>query len=268
MNKLRQLLKNYTKHMPWVYSVMQWIYHETRFILSSVLLKIKYPKLRIVRYSKDELQEQHRLGFRSQFGQDCFIHGHFFSDVAGGTFVDVGCNQPEFLNNTFFFERSRGWKGLAFDPMTKYQPEWAESRSAIFFPFALGGFEETKTFVEIENKGGWGNMMSAFAENVRPEDMALGYTVYAVSVRRASDVFEQHGVSSIDLMSIDVEGAEMDVLLGMEMPRYLPKVLLIENCRGLAGNEKIRQYLIARGYKFHARIWTADDVFCIPAGSL
>ena len=54
----------------------------------------------------------------------------------------------------------------------------------------------------------------------------------------------------IDLVSIDVEGGEMDVLDGFDLDRFRPRILLIENDRPSA--QEIEPYLCERGYrKFH-----------------
>lgn len=68
----------------------------------------------------------------------------------------------------------------------------------------------------------------------------------------------------IDLVSIDVEGGELDVLAGFDLARFRPRVLLIENDRpsgaGLEG------YLVERGYrKFHRQV--INDFYALADGS-
>jgi hypothetical protein len=74
-------------------------------------------------------------------------------------------------------------------------------------------------------------------------------------------VLDECAVSHVDLLSIDVEGAEMDVLAGLDLARHPPRVIVAENCKGLLGGDTVRQYLQEHGYRFYARIWTTDDVF-------
>jgi hypothetical protein len=50
----------------------------------------------------------------SQAGQDLFVLS-VLDGKRNGVFVDLGCNQPILLNNTFLLERQFGWKGLAVD---------------------------------------------------------------------------------------------------------------------------------------------------------
>jgi FkbM family methyltransferase len=261
MNRARDLTKRLLSRSPSLYRAAQRLYHEARFRYSSAKLKQMHPGLRVVRYTDAELARQREAGFQSQFGQDFFVVTEFFAGRRGGVFLDIGCNQPEYLNNTNYLERREGWTGLAFDPIARYGDAWRSERTAVFVPVALGATEDKREFVEIENREGWANMMSAFADKARPEDLRMGFKRYAVTVRRASDVLDEHDVREVDFASIDVEGAEIDVLSGLDLKRHGPKVLLIENTQGLTGDEGLREQLKAQGYRFHARIWTCDDVY-------
>jgi hypothetical protein len=80
-------------------------------------------------------------------------------------------------------------------------------------------------------------------------------------MQTCNHVLEQCGLDHLDFLSIDVEGAEFDVLLGIDLNRLAPKVILIENTQGLIGNSDLRIFLEKAGYLFHSRIWTCDDVF-------
>ena len=64
--------------------------------------------------------------YYSQCGQDWFLD-FLFSYKNNGFFLDIGGNDPIFINNTYFFEK-KGWEGLAFEPLKKYQEKWKEQR--------------------------------------------------------------------------------------------------------------------------------------------
>lgn len=261
MNRIRNLAKRLLSRSPILYRSAQRAYHELLFRYSCARLRLRYPDLKIVRYSEIELAQQRKAGYQSQFGQDYFVSTEFFANLRCGVFLDIGCNQPTYLNNTHFFEKQKGWSGLAFDPIARYGDAWRNERAAVFLAVALGAADDQKEFVEIDNCEGWANMMSAFADKARPEDLRMGYKSYTVTVRRVSDLLVQHNIMQVDFASIDVEGAELEVLSGLDLQRHGPKVLLIENTKDLTGDEYLRDYLRTRGYRLHARIWTCDDVF-------
>jgi FkbM family methyltransferase len=261
MNRIRNFAKRQLKHSPILYQSAQWAYHELIYSYSRAKLRLRYPDLKIVRYSEAELDLQRLAGYQSQFGQDYFISTELFANFRCGVFLDIGCNQPEYLNNTYFFEKKNGWTGLAFDPIARYAGAWSAERSAAFLAVALGASDGEKEFVEIDNCEGWTNMMSAFADKARPEDLQMGYKSYSVTVRCVSNLLDQYNIAKVDFASIDVEGAELDVLSGFDLEKHGPKVLLIENRKGFTGDQHLRDYLTARGYRLYARIWTCDDVF-------
>lgn len=65
--------------------------------------------------------------YYSQAYQDYFLDSYIFRKKKGGFFLDIGGNDPVNINNTYFFEKSRGWKGLAFEPMTAQRETWNQA---------------------------------------------------------------------------------------------------------------------------------------------
>jgi hypothetical protein len=131
---------------------MSYLYHEARYLYSKIILTIKYPRLIVIRYSVSEIREQRLNGFNSQFGQDYYVLTNFFNGVEGGLFLDVGCNEPIYNNNTACLEKSFKWSGIACDPISHHKEAWREKRpSTQFLPVALGAIEGEREFVEIDN---------------------------------------------------------------------------------------------------------------------
>lgn len=50
----------------------------------------------------------------SQASQDVFVLS-CLDGKQNGTFLDLGCHQPDFINNTFLLEKQFGWQGLSLD---------------------------------------------------------------------------------------------------------------------------------------------------------
>lgn len=42
----------------------------------------------------------------------------------GGTFVDIGCNHPTELSNTYYVEKNLGWAGIGIDNEPEYERLW------------------------------------------------------------------------------------------------------------------------------------------------
>ena len=58
-------------------------------------------------------------------------------------------------------------------------------------------------------------------------------------------------VTSIDIMSIDVEGGELNVLKGLDLERYKPKIMVVEN---VFNSPNINEYLTKYNYVLDKQI--------------
>ena len=70
----------------------------------------------------------------SQLGQDRFVLSLFDKDYKG-IFVDVGCNKPDFINNTLLLEKN-GWIGISLD-IADYRNEWKIRKTPFLMQDAL-----------------------------------------------------------------------------------------------------------------------------------
>ena len=66
-----------------------------------------------------------------------------------------------------------------------------------------------------------------------------------VPARTLSAVLDEQGLRTIDLLSVDVEGYEVDVLKGVDLERFEPSYIVVEDSRG----GDVDRYLTARGYR-------------------
>jgi hypothetical protein len=78
---------------------------------------------------------------------------------------------------------------------------------------------------------------------------------------RLSDVIDQEQVTRIDLLKIDVEGAEFDCMAGIESRHWpLVRQAIIEVHEGEEACERMDRLLIEQGFQTH-RFQQAPDVF-------
>lgn len=212
-----------------------------------------------VNYSPDELSFQRDQGYYSQYGQDFFIWKKYLKNRPTGRFVDIGANRPDVGNNSFFLEK-QGWAGVAIDPIKRFQSQWSKSRKT---PLTLGAVSNTtreELFVEVIEKQGWEHALSGFKQYVRKEDLLIyDHLEYLVKAMPLSDYLPQN--ISVEIIMIDVEGAEMEVLEGIDFKQLKPEFVLIENDDLIGGDPKIRRHMSENGYECIARIAATDDLF-------
>ncbi|MQX37097.1 FkbM family methyltransferase [Roseospira navarrensis] len=200
-----------------------------------------------------------KSGCRSQFGQDHYFLNHVFKSQDTGIFIDIGANRPIENSNSYVFERA-GWRGWAFDPLSCFKEDWARERTTPFFCAAISNNACERPFVEFEALQGWEHQLSGFSDCVRAEDLSLHqHKIYDVACYPLDHFLPD--VTHIDLALIDVEGAELAVIEGLNLGRIKIDWLLIENVSVLGGDQKVRAVMAEHGYEFRARIAMTDDLY-------
>lgn len=252
--KFKQLLIN-----TFMYNLAKRVYTVYKLIRDERIFKQRYPNARYVNFTQKEIQRQRKQGYYSQYGQDYFLWNEYLAGGSGCEFIDIGANKPIANSNSLFFEQ-KGWKGLAIDPIRHFGPLWIEHRKTPLVCGAVADSVREEEFIEILPDVGWEHALSGFKSHVRDEDLKIyQYKEYTVSVKPLGHYLVKP--RTIDLIMIDVEGAEIQVLKGIDFPALCPRYLLVENDSILGGCESIRGYLKNLGYECVARIAATDDFF-------
>jgi FkbM family methyltransferase len=171
----------------------------------------------------------------------------FFGGDDSGFYVEVGANHPTEGSQTWHLEQI-GWTGVLVEP----QPDLAaflvtERKSAIVFPVACTSPDNA------------GQVMSLHVDGARSglnrERMAPGSKteyVIAVQTKTLDNILsEAQAPAPIDLLSIDVEGHELEVLSGFNFQRWQPLLILMEDH---VGTLQTHRFLKARGYRLIRRL--------------
>ena len=210
-----------------------------------------------------------KKGFHSEAGQDELVFTEFFQALTAPEFprlfIDVGCNHPVLFSNSLFFERHAGFRVLAVDALPEIRDLWKAARpGAEFVECAVGEAEGEVTF-EVKKGDRNDSMYSSVrgASAKRLEGSACEDRT--VRVRRLADILGERGITEAGIVSMDIEGYEYQALQGIDFSRFQARVFIIENNDQLSlGNDRIRDFLIGRGYLFHSRILNSDDIFIHP----
>ncbi len=227
--------------------------------VSAQQLTRRYPGIEIVDFSPEVLERKRAEGFMSQHGQDLFLQAHLGSGASQGVFIDIGCNHPLEGSNSAWFEAC-GWTGYAFDPQARFAEEWAALRRTPFISAAISRESALRDFVDFTVNEGWEHVISGFADYVSPAHVrALPHRIRQVPSGPLRVLVPDLG--RVDLVMIDVEGAEQEVLDGIAFESLLPRCLMIENDKVPGGSDDLRARILAAGYRYVARIGGTDDVF-------
>jgi FkbM family methyltransferase len=153
------------------------------------------------------------------------ILNRIFKDQPKGVYVDVGANEPIKDNVTYHFYL-KGWIGLNFEPNQAYFKKLQEIRpNDISFNFGCSDKEEVLEFKEILDTG-----LSTFSNEFDSIINSLDFKIIKHQIKCVpiKNIFKEQKITTIDFMSVDVEGFEFNVLKGNDWDKYRPKVIVLE----------------------------------------
>lgn len=168
---------------------------------------------------------------------------------ARGFYVDVGAADPVIASVTKHFY-DHGWRGINIDPRPAAIKALREMRPEdINLEVAAGDGEGSiELFVCVEDPD-----LSTTSESDRAFLIEKGFhfQTRAVALCRLDDILESHDVTSVDFLKIDVEGSEGQVLAGLDLVKWHPRVIVVEAVRpwsSIRSDAEWNSILVESGY--------------------
>lgn len=189
--------------------------------------------------------------FYSEVGQDKWVTETVFPGKTGGFFLDVGSGHGTIGSNTKLLEL-RGWTGVCIDPFPKHM----EGRTCTMLEEVV--FSEAGKRVSFRASGDLGGIADTLGAWKAQADKAP--LVDFTTVTLGDILTRTHAPATIDFISLDIEGAELDALKGFPFDRYRVGALAIEHNYEEPKRSDIEAYLKARGYR-RAHSVKQDDYY-------
>ncbi|NCA74621.1 MAG: FkbM family methyltransferase [Gammaproteobacteria bacterium] len=209
-------------------------------------------------FSYDEVD---RRTYSSQYGQDKFVAEHVFPGKEEGVFVDVGANDGVTLSNSYFFETKRRWTGLCVEPLPDVFRKLQERRPKSFCEnVCIANIEGTLDFAKVDGV----DALSGIAEKMDNRQKRRivkekgRVEMLRLPALRLQTLLERYGIDRIDFLSVDTEGAELDVVRSIDFERTSVGVLCIENN---SGRRDVRRHLERNGFAYYLTLGDLDDLY-------
>ncbi len=211
------------------------------------------------------------FSYYSQDGQDRYLHENYFKDYRNGVFVDVGAHDGITINNTLFFQEAFGWNGINIEPNPKVFSKLSKSRpKCINLNCAVANTNGMCDFILNE---GHTEMISGLFDTFDPRHFGRlnselkqhgGLsTIIPIATYTLETIFETNKISHVNYLSVDVEGAEFEVIKSINFSKVFIDIIGFEdNYQDLSRD--IVNYLKSRGY---VQIAKKMDIFMIHTKS-
>tara|TARA_B100000963_G_scaffold178955_1_gene155537 strand:+ start:4146 stop:4898 length:753 start_codon:yes stop_codon:yes gene_type:complete len=157
----------------------------------------------------------------SRDAQDLIVN-HFFKNKKKGIYIDVGCYHPYNFNNTKLLY-DRGWSGINID---------LDFHTIDFFNFvrkrdeniniAISEKEGEKDLYFFHNRSAINSLSEIRKKEARE--------IKKVQTKTLNSIIENSKFKNekINLLSIDVEGHEIEVLRSIDLNKHSPEMIVIE----------------------------------------
>ena len=198
--------------------------------------------------------------FYGQFGTDRIIK-EYFPGVSTGNCIEIGAVDGRFISNTLHFEEC-GWNVLCIEPIPFYFAELIKNRkNCLNFAVTNENIDNIPFTVVTMNNGNQSSISGlTIDERLIESHNNLGLNpnkqIIYVNGRRLDWIIEDNfNHKTIDFISIDTEGNELDVLKSFDVNKYNIKLLVIENNFNEPG---IENYLTQFGWIKDKRVEVND----------
>jgi FkbM family methyltransferase len=179
--------------------------------------------------------------YAAQHGEDKWIARHWgwLGLPEHGTFVEVGAADGLQWSNTAWLAREKGWTGLLIEADERTATKISRNRPESNVEIAAAGREAGTAQFMLTGEPTLSGMLRKDG------------TPVTVPVETLTTLLDRNGINHVDVLSIDVEGMELDVWAGLDLDRWKPSLVIIEwNTLGLTPDlDKIRRRLTADGYQ-------------------
>lgn len=185
-----------------------------------------------------------------------------------GFFVELGANDGIRQSNTLHLEKYHGWGGVLIEPEIKNFEKCEKNRKAKVVNAACVSFMYNKKTVPLI----YSDLMTIASSGVETDILKpVEHAILGTSVQKDVSTYEfnapaltlnsilkQYATKSrIDFLSLDVEGAEIEVLKGVDHNQYRFDHCLIES----RSEMKLIEYMRTNDYELIEKLSEHDLLF-------
>lgn len=182
----------------------------------------------------------------AQSGEDMILNCIFnFQKI--GFYIDIGANHPIKASNTYYFYK-KGWKGINIDACPDSIKLLNKKRKKdINIEAGISDKNDNLDFYIFKDSS-YNTFNSEIINDIK--NITALIEIKKIAVTSLASILTQYKITSIDFMSVDVEGFDLKVLKSNNWNIFRPKIVLVEDLNyGYDLNKNsIFQYMNDRDY--------------------
>lgn len=195
---------------------------------------------------------------KSQDKEDYCLLKHYFPGVCEGRYLEIGAGDGIEYSNSWVFYNSNDWKGVNVELNPDSYDELVRNRRNDIANIQAAVCSDTEQPVHYAHgvAGGthvggiWEFTTEPFREQFWP-GLTLFHTIELMCTPIQSILDRTLGNNKkhyFDFATIDIEGAELNSLLGIDWSRTKFGILLVEKSKSSKINQQMHDLLKAKGY--------------------
>ena len=200
----------------------------------------------------------------SQLYQDLFVD-FVFESKKSLKFFEFGATNGVELSNSLMLESERGWTGLLAEPDPQWHEALMKNRKSTSITFDCVFSESNKVMKFLSSQVGVLSSLEDFSQEDANGPLAgnaksrmQSYEKIDVKTISLNDVHDKFFDSqSIDYISVDTEGSELEILKSFNFEKYGPGVFTIEH--NFTSNQPLLDELLKKNH--YVRVFAELSVF-------
>lgn len=202
----------------------------------------------------------HPFKYYSQISQD----QHYIENIAKyrpcGTFLEIGGYDGITGSNTYTLEKYLNWNGIIVECNPDLYQLCKKNRSCIIHNDAVFNQDDKIldfTIPEGKDIIGGKYQLGGLTDYIKKESKSAFRNSYAtvrnikVKTITLNTLLKQNQLYSIDYMSIDTEGSELEILKAFDFNTYQIRFITIEHGTVRHYQKQIYDFLTSKGYSLH-----------------
>ena len=196
------------------------------------------------------------MKYYAEFDTDKIIREKYFPNYDyKGLIIEVGGATPEFLSMSKHF-KDNGWRTIIIEPNPTFAQQHIDAGNEVY-QFACSYEERDGEFTVVKQSvNAYGGVVTDHSfSSISVKESYLKHTNFNltesnskkinVKIKKLDTILNDINVNNVDILSIDVEGWEIEVMRGLNTENIDCKLIVVEN---FLDDDSYKKYFESIGY--------------------